>query len=116
MPLEEILAQTEARMKKAIEALRREVSTIRTGRAAPALVEALEAEAYGVPTPLIQLAAISAPEPRLIVIQPWDRSLIRPIEQAIQKSDLGLTPQSDGTVIRLPIPPLTEERRRDLVK
>lgn len=116
MPLEEILAQTESRMKKAIDALRRELATIRTGRAAPALVEGLEVEAYGSPTPLIQLAAITAPEPRLIVVQPWDRNLIRPIEKAFMTSDLGLVPSNDGTVIRLPIPPLTEERRRDLVK
>lgn len=114
--LEEIIAQAEERMKKAIEALRREVATVRTGRAAPALVEGLEAEAYGTPMPLIQLAAITAPEPRLIVVQPWDRNLIRPIEKAILASDLGVTPSNDGAVIRLPIPALTEERRRDLVK
>lgn len=116
MPLAEILAQTEARMKKAIDALKRELATIRTGRAAPALVEGLEVEAYGTPTQLIQLAAITAPEPRLIVVQPWDRNLIRPIEKAIMASDLGLTPSNDGSVIRLPIPQLTEERRRDLVR
>ncbi len=116
MALEEVVAQTEARMKKAVEALRREVQSVRTGRATPSLVEALEADAYGVPTPLIQLAAINAPEPRLIVIQPWDRNLIKPIEKAIIGSDLGLTPGNDGTVIRLQIPMLTEERRKDLVK
>lgn len=116
MPLEEIIAQTEARMKKAIEALRHELTAIRTGRAAPALIEGLEVEAYGTATPLIQLASITAPEPRLIVVQPWDRNLIRPIEKAIQASDLGITPGNDGTVIRLPVPMLTEERRRDLVK
>jgi ribosome recycling factor len=116
MPLEEIIAQTEVRMKKAIEALRHELSTVRTGRAAPSLIEGLEVEAYGTATPLIQLAGISAPEPRLIVVQPWDRNLIRPIEKAIMASDLGITPSNDGTVIRLPIPTLTEERRRDLVK
>ncbi len=116
MPLEEILAQTEARMKKAIEALRREVTTVRTGRATPSLVENLEVDAYGTPMPLIQLAAITAPEPRLIQVQPWDRNLIRAIEKAVMASDLGITPGNDGTVIRLPIPMLTEERRRDLVK
>lgn len=116
MPLEEILTQTEVRMKKAIEALKRELATIRTGRAAPALVEELQVDAYGTGTPLIQLAAITAPEPRLIVVQPWDRNLIRPIEKAILASDLGVTPGNDGTVIRLPIPALTEERRRDLVR
>ena len=116
VPLDQILPQTEVRMKKAIEALRHELSAIRTGRAAPALVEELEVEAYGTPMPLIQLAQISAPEPRLIVVQPYDRSLIKAIEKAVMASDLGLTPGNDGAVIRLPIPMLTEERRRDLVK
>ena len=116
MALEELLAQTEARFKKAIDALRHDVSTVRTGRAAPSLVEQLEVEAYGVATPLIQLAAISAPEPRQIVIQPWDKSLIKAIEKAILGSDLALTPSNDGNLIRLNIPTLTEERRRDLVK
>jgi ribosome recycling factor len=116
MPIEEILLQCEARMKKAIEALRREVQTVRTGRATPALVENLEVDAYGTPMPLIQLAAITAPEPRLIQVQPWDRGLIRAIEKAVMASDLGITPGNDGAVIRLPIPMLTEERRRDLVK
>lgn len=116
MALEELLAQTEARFKKAIEALRHDVSTVRTGRAAPSLVENLEVEAYGVPTPLIQLAAIAAPEPRMIVITPWDKSLIKAIEKAIQSSDLALAPNNDGNLIRLNIPSLTEERRRDLVK
>jgi ribosome recycling factor len=114
--LEEILAQTEARMKKAVEALRHEAQSVRTGRATPSLVEGLEVEAYGTPTPLISLAAISAPEPRLIVIQAWDKSLIKAIEKAIIGSDLGLTPSNDGSLIRLSIPALTEERRKDLVK
>jgi len=114
--LEEILAQAEARMKKAIEALKHDLGTVRTGRAAPSLVEQLEVDAYGAGTPLVSLAAISAPEPRLIVIQPWDRSLIKAIEKAILGSDLGLTPGNDGAVIRLNIPALNEERRRDLVK
>jgi len=114
--LDEILPQTEGRMKKAIEALKHELTAIRTGRAAPSLVESLEVEAYGSPTPLIQLAQISAPEPRLIVVQPYDRTLIKTIEKAILASDLGLTPGNDGTVIRLPIPSLSEERRRDLVR
>lgn len=116
MALEELLSQTEARMKKAIEALRHDVATVRTGRAAPSLVEGLEVEAYGVPTPLIQLAAISVPEPRMVVIQPWDKGLIKAIEKAIQSSDLGLAPNNDGNLIRLNIPALNEERRRDLVK
>lgn len=112
----EIIPQTEARMRKAIDALRHELTSIRTGRAAPALVEQLEVEAYGAAMPLIQLAQISAPEPRLLVVQPYDRNLMKAIEKAIQSSDLGITPSNDGAVIRLPIPALTEERRRDLVK
>jgi ribosome recycling factor len=116
MALEEVLAQTEGRMKKAVEALRHEAQSVRTGRATPSLVEGLEVEAYGTPTPLISLAAISAPEPRLIVIQAWDKSLIKAIEKAIIGSDLGLTPSNDGSLIRLSIPALTEERRKDLVK
>lgn len=116
MVLEGLLAQTEARLRKAIDALKHDVATVRTGRAAPSLVEQLEVEAYGVPTPLIQLAAISAPEPRQIVIQPWDKGLIKAIEKAILGSDLALTPGNDGNLIRLSIPSLTEERRRDLVK
>src|SRR6266852_3855476 len=103
-------------MKKAIDALRHDVQAVRTGRASPALVEGLEVEAYGTPTPLISLAAISAPEPRLIVIQAWDKSLIKAIEKAIIGSDLGLTPSNDGNLIRLNIPALNEERRKDLVK
>jgi ribosome recycling factor len=117
MALEDLLAQTEARFKKAIEALRHDVATVRTGRAAPSLVESLQVEAYGgAAMPLIQLAAISAPEPRQIVIQPWDKSLIKAIEKAITASDLGLAPNNDGNLIRLNIPALNEERRRDLVK
>ena len=116
MALEEVISQSEARMKKAIEALRHDVQAVRTGRASPSLVESLEVDAYGTPTPLISLAAISAPEPRLIVIQPWDKSLIKTIEKAIIGSDLGLTPSNDGSLIRLQIPMLTEERRKDLVK
>src|SRR5919109_4574079 len=116
MALDQLLVQTEARMKKAIDALKHELSTVRTGRAAPSLVEALEVDAYGAATPLVSLAAISAPEPRQIVIQPWDRNLIKAIEKAIIASDLGLTPSNDGAVIRLNIPALNEERRRELVK
>ncbi len=116
MAFEDVLAQTETRMKKAIEALKKDAASVRTGRAAPSLVESLEADAYGTPTPLIQLAAISAPEPRQIVIQPWDKGLLKAIEKSIIASDLGLTPSNDGALIRLQIPTLTEERRKDLVK
>ena len=116
MALEEVLQQTESKMKKAIDAVRKDAQSVRTGRASPSLVEGLEVEAYGTPTPLIQLGQISAPEPRLIVIQPWDKSLLKAIEKAIIGSDLGLTPNSDGALIRLQIPALTEERRKELVK
>jgi ribosome recycling factor len=106
----------DARMAKAIEAMEREFQAVRTGRASTALVERLMVEFYGTPTPLNQVAGISVPEAHQIVIQPWDRSVLGAIEKAIQRSDLGLMPNVDGTVVRLNIPPLTEERRRDLVK
>lgn len=114
--IEEFLNDAEARMKKSVETLREELVTLRTGRASPALVEHLMVDYYGVPTPLIQIAGITAPEPRLLVIQPWDISALKEIERAILTSDLGLTPTTDGRVIRLAIPYLTEERRRELVK
>lgn len=113
---EEILLETEERMEKAVEMLARELAGIRTGRASPALVEGLKVEAYETTMPLNQLAGISIPEPRLIVIQPWDRTVLPQIERALMRSDLGLTPSNDGNVIRLPIPELTEERRKDLVR
>ena len=111
-----ILWDAEKKMQKSIELLRHELANIRTGRATPALVEHIKVEYAGVPTPLNQLAGVSVPGARLLVIQPWDRSSIHSIEKAILKSDLGLTPINDGHVIRLSIPPLTEERRQELVK
>lgn len=114
--VEGILQHNEACMRHAEEALDHDLGAIRTGRASPALLDRVRVEYYGTPTPLPQLASISTPEPRLIVIQPWDRTVVGAIEKAILKSDLGLTPVSDGNVVRLPIPPLTEERRKDLVK
>lgn len=110
------LADAEGRMKGAVRALEEGLAGIRTGRASPALVERLPVEYYGVPTPLMQLATISAPEPRLLTIRPFDGGTMKDIERAIQASDLGLTPSNDGKLIRLSIPPLTEERRHDLVK
>jgi len=110
------LKEAKSRMTKAVEALREDFMSIRTGRASPALVERLRVDYYGTPTPLNQLAAISTPEARLLVIRPWDPSVIDEVEKAILKSELGLTPNNDGVVIRLPIPRLTEERRRDLSK
>ena len=114
--LKEVLADGEERMKKTVEALQTDLRTIRTGRASPALVERIQVDYYGVPTPLNQLAGVSVPEPRLLIIRPWDRNTIGIIEKAILKSDLGMTPSNDGQVIRLIVPQLTEERRRDLVK
>ena len=112
----DILRDITARMEKAMESLRRELASLRTGHARPALVEHIRVDYYGVPTPLNQMASISAPEPRLLVIQPWDRSTLASIEKAILKSELGLNPANDGNIIRLAIPPLTEERRKEMVK
>jgi ribosome recycling factor len=114
--LKDVMSDAKERMTRAVEALQGDLRTIRTGRASPALVERLPVEYYGSPIPLNQLAGISAPEPRMLVIRPWDRSAIGPIEKAILKSDLGLTPSNDGQIIRLIIPPLTEERRRELTR
>ena len=106
----------EARMSRAIEAMERDFHAVRTGRASTTLVERITVEYYGTVTPLNQLASISVPESHQIVIQPWDRGVLGAIEKAIMKSDIGLMPNVDGTVVRLNIPPLTEERRKDLVK
>jgi len=106
----------EEKMRTSIEVLKRELATIRTGHATPALIEHIKVEYAGVPTPLNQIASISAPGVRLLVIQPWDKSSTHSIEKAILKSDLGLNPASDGSVIRINIPPLTEERRQELIK
>ena len=114
--IEETLKDAEHRMQSAVAALDREMNSIRTGRARPALVESLKVEYYGTPTPLNQMATINAPEPRMITIQPFDKSQVGNIEKAIQKSDLGLTPSNDGNIIRLVIPALTEDRRKELVK
>jgi ribosome recycling factor len=116
MSVEEISSNTDIKMKKAIEALVKELKTIRTGRANPALVENIRVDYYGVPTSLNQIATISAPEARLIVIRPWNKQAVPNIEKAILKSNLGLNPVNAGDVIRLAIPELTEERRKDLTK
>ncbi len=113
---DEVLDDAKTHMLKAIDATRREFASLRTGRASPALLEQIRVDYYGASTPLIQLASTTVPEPRLLVVKPFDKNVAKDIERAILKSDLGLVPSSDGTVIRLPIPPLTEERRRDLVK
>lgn len=114
--IKETLKEADIRMKGAIQALEEDLSGIRTGRATPALVDRLQVEYYGAPTPLRQLATISVPEPRALLIRPFDATTLRAIERGILASDLGLTPNNDGKVIRLNLPALTEERRRDLVK
>ncbi len=114
--LEEVLEDASTRMTKAVEALQRDLASLRTGRATPALLENVSVDYYGVPTPLSQLATISVPEARLITIQPWDRQSLREIEKSLLKSDLGFNPSNDGTIIRVPVPPLSQERRRDLVR
>jgi ribosome recycling factor len=114
--IDDIKQHAEHRMHGALEALQRELGGIRTGRASPALVERLAVDYYGASTPLNQLASISAPEPRMLIIQPWDRGSTGAIEKAILRSELGLTPNTDGQLIRLSIPQLTEDRRKSLVK
>lgn len=114
--IQDVLRETEGKMKKAVESLRHNLSTIRTGRASTGLVEHLPVEAYGSTMPLNQLAGVSIPEGRLIVIQPYDASTLKAIEKAIKTSELGINPTNDGRLIRLAIPPLTEDRRRELVK
>ena len=114
--IEDFLADAKRRMDKSIETTHHEFNSIRTGRASPALLDRITIDYYGTPTPLKSLASISAPEARLLVVQPFDPGAIKNIERAVQESDLGLTPSNDGKVVRLPIPALTEERRKDLVK
>ena len=114
--IDDILKETEERMKKTVEFFRKELASIRAGRATPALLDRITVDYYGTQTPLNQLANVSAPEPRLLVIQPYDKNAVGDIEKAIMKSDLGITPNTDGSIIRLTIPQLTEERRQQLVK
>lgn len=109
-------ADVRAQMEKAIDAIRHEFGGVRTGKASPALLDMVRAEAYGSKMPVTQLATISAPEPRLLMVQPWDKSLMGVIEKAIRSAELGLNPANDGNVIRIPIPALNEERRREMVK
>ena len=108
--------QARQAMDKAVEAVRREFSTVRTGKATTALLDLVRVEAYGSEVPLSQVASVAAPEPKLLTVQPWDKSLLKAVEKSILASDLGLTPSNDGNVIRIPLPALTEERRRELVK
>jgi ribosome recycling factor len=114
--VDEILSEGKKGMQKAVDAFNHEMATVRTGRASSALLDGIRVEYYGSQVPVNQVATVAVPEPRLITIQPWDKSAIGPIEKAIQTSNLGLTPSNDGTIVRLPIPQLTEERRMELVK
>jgi ribosome recycling factor len=114
--VDDLFGDADRRMQKAVEALKLDLTAIRTGRASSALVDRITVDYYGTPTPISQVATISVPEARLLVIQPWERKMLTDIEKAIQKSDLGINPTNDGQVIRLAIPPLNEERRRDMVK
>src|SRR5437660_10674116 len=114
--IDELLADARDRMTKSVESMRHEFGSVRTGRASPALLDRINVDYYGTSTPLKQLATISAPEARLLTIQPYDKSSIKPIERAILESDVGLTPSNDGNLIRLVVPELTEERRKQLVK
>lgn len=108
--------QAKQAMDKAVEAVKREFATVRTGKATTALLDLVRVDAYGSEMPINQVASVAAPEPKLLTVQPWDKSLLKAVEKAILASDLGLTPSNDGNIIRIPLPPLTEERRRELVK
>jgi ribosome recycling factor len=114
--LEEVFQELQAGIAKAIEALRRDLSKVRTGRAHAGMLDGVRVDYYGVPTPLSQMATVGVPEPRLITIKPWEKGQVKHVEKAIRESDLGLNPMTDGELIRIPIPALTEERRRDMVK
>jgi ribosome recycling factor len=116
MMIKEAIAQARTRMTKALEDMRQELATVRTGRASTALLDHIKVEYYGTPTPLNQVASLGVPEPSLLTVQPWDPSLLPTIEKAIRSSDLGLNPVNDGRILKVPIPPLTEERRKELVK
>jgi len=114
--LDDILKSAEHRMNTAVEVLGRDLQSVRTGRASPALLDRIQVDYYGSPTPLTGVANITAPDARMVLVQPWDRSMLGPIEKAIQKSDLGINPTNDGSVIRLVLPQLTQDRRKELVK
>lgn len=114
--VKDIIKDATEKMKKAVEVVTHELHTIRTGRATPALIESVKVDYYGTPTPIKQVANIGAPEPTLLTVQPWEKGMIQPIEKAIQNANLGLNPANDGTLIRVPIPALNEERRKEYVK
>lgn len=114
--IEDTLTELQKAVEKARDALKRELAKLRTGRAHPAMLDSIRVEYYGQTTPLAQMATVGVPEPRMITVKPWDKSQVSAVEKAIRESDLGLNPQSDGELIRVPIPPLSEERRKELVK
>ncbi len=114
--VEDVLAEAERKMGQSIEAMRRDIGTLRTGRATPALIEDLPVDYYGTPTPLKQIASISAADARAIMVQPWDKQALRDIERSLTQSEMGFNPSNDGSVITVPIPPLTRERRQEIVK
>ncbi len=114
--MDELFNETDRKMSKAIDSLKKEFQKVRTGRANPAILDNINVDYYGTPTPLSQVGNISVPDPQLITISPWEKNMLAEIEKAIQRADLGITPQNDGNIIRLPIPPLTEERRKEMVK
>ncbi len=114
--MEQLFNDLERKMKNAIEVLKKEFQKVRTGRANPAILDNVMVDYYGTPTPINQVGNVSVPDPQMITISPWEKKMLSEIEKAIQKADLGLTPQNDGNIIRLPIPPLTEERRKEMVK
>lgn len=116
MPEKEVIKETRPRMESAVEDLRRKLATIRTGRASVSLLDNVMVDYYGTPTPLNQMASVHAPEPAMLTVQPWDQSQLGAVEKAIRSADLGLNPSNDGKMIRVPIPPLTEERRKQLAK
>ena len=114
--IKELYKETEERMKKAVEAVGRELTGVRTGKATPKILDGIKVEYYGTPTPLNQLASINAPDPKTLIVQPWEKTVIPDIIKALQKADIGLNPIAESNIIRLPIPPLNEERRREMVK
>src|SRR5215212_1872348 len=116
MPINEVIKDVQHRMDSSIQALHAHFKTLRTGRANAAMLDSIHVDYYGTPTPLAQAASIKVPEPALLIVEPWDKSMVAPIEKAIRTADLGFNPASDGKVIRVPVPVLTEERRKDLVK
>ena len=113
---QDVLKEVDQKMDRAIDALRRELNSLRTGRATPSLIENVSVDYYGVPTPLKQIASISAPDARAIMVQPWDKQSLREIEKSLMKSDMGFNPSNDGNMITVPIPPLNQERRQDMVR